>query len=244
MATINEQGNIQACCPECQGALSTFEWNSKDKIYGSVTLAAGADSTCYRLYRCAGCGSGAMAVVRYAGKIWPGDSRQLVTFHSEASERLALPRDLPQSVVNEFREAEKCLDAGCLRAAMGLFRSVIVKVLRANGYAIDRGLPLAHQLDAAAEDGIITRARHRKAQRVLGHDIIDDEWHEPPRADLDALRRFTQRLLEDLYEDRAATVLLLRDAGRLANEEKKMPVPVTPPPPPPPGRRFFPQSLQ
>jgi hypothetical protein len=241
MATINEQGNIQACCPQCQGALSTFEWNSKDKIYGSVTVADVADSTCYRLYRCAGCGSGAMAVVRFSGKLWPGDTRQLVTFHSEAAERLALPRDLPQYLVSEFREAEKCLDMGCLRAAMGLFRSVLVKTLRANGYAADRGLPLNQQLDVMAEDGLITRTRHRKAARVLGHDIIDDEWHEPPRIDLEALRRFTQRILEDLYEDRAATVLMLRDAGRLVDESKKMPVPASPPPQ---GRKFFPQSLQ
>lgn len=241
MATINEQGNIQACCPECQGALSTFEWNSKDKIYGSVTINGIADNTCYRLYRCAGCGTGAMAIVRYAGKLWPGDTRQLLTFYSEAPERLALPRDLPQYFVQEFREAEKCLDAGCLRAAMGLFRSVLVKVLRANGYKIDKNLPLAAQLDAAAQEGIITRARHRKGQRVLGHDVIDDEWHEPPRVDLEALRRFTQRMLEDLYEDRPATVLLLRDAGRLIDEGRKMPVPVNPPPP---GRKFLPQSLQ
>jgi hypothetical protein len=241
MASINEQGNIQACCPECHGALSTFEWNSKDKIYGSITRADIAESTCYRLYRCAGCGSGALAVVRFTGKLWPGDTRQLLTFHSEAAERLPLPRDLPQVIVNEFREAEKCLDAGCLRAAMGLFRSVLVKVLRANGYPVDRNLPLSHQMDTVAGDGIITKARHRKAARVLGHDIIDDEWHEPPRIDLEALRRFTQRILEDLYEDRAATVLMLRDAGRLINEEKNMPVPVSAPPT---GRKFFPQSLQ
>jgi hypothetical protein len=93
-----------------------------------------------------------------------------------------------------------------------------------------------------AEDGIITKARHRKAQRVLGHDIIDDEWHEPPRADLEALRRFTQRMLEDLYEDRAATVLMLQDAGRFLDESKKMPVPAGQPAPQ--GRKFFPQSLQ
>src|SRR3954463_10425873 len=99
MATINEQGNIQACCPECHGALSTFEWSARDKVYGSVTINAIADNTCYRLYRCAGCGSGAMAIVRYTGKLWPGEPRQLIAFHSEAKERLPLPRDLPQYLV-------------------------------------------------------------------------------------------------------------------------------------------------
>jgi hypothetical protein len=240
MATINEQGNIQACCPECQGALSTFEWNARDKVYGSVTINAIADNTCYRLYRCAGCGSGAMGIIRYTGKLWPGETRTLMAFHSEARERLHLPRDLPQYLVNEFREGEKCLDNGCLRASMGLFRSVLVKILRGNGYRVDRDVSLLAALEAAAEDGIITRARRKKAQRVLGHDVIDDEWHEPPRADLEALRRFTQRLLEDLYEDRASVVLMLADAGRLPEESKRVPAL----PGANAGRKFMPQTLQ
>lgn len=239
MATINDQGNIQACCPHCSGALTNFEWSAKEKSYGSVTVAGSPETTCYRLYRCVGCGSGAMAVVRYTGSTWPGDTRQIVAFHSETRERMKLPRDLPQALTNEFREAEKCLDAGCRRAALGVLRSLIVKTLRANGYYLGRDVPLYRQVEAAADDGVITRVRRSKARRLLGTDVTDDEWHEPPYADVEALRRYAQQLLEDLYDDRPAVALLLREAGRIADESKKPPATVTGP-----ARLFSPQHIQ
>jgi hypothetical protein len=96
--------------------------------------------------------------------------------------------------------------------------------LRANGYKTNKGETLAAQIDEAAKDGVITASRQRKAHeeiRVLGNDVLHDEWHEIPKEDVEAARHYCQRILEDFYDDRESVIKLLRGASRVPDEDKK-----------------------
>src|SRR5437016_13907915 len=106
MATLNAQGNIAANCPGCGGALTSFLWQAPPQsgAFGAVNLqnvphpAWGVSSLDYRLFRCSGCGRGAIAAVAYrSGSMYPGDSsRELHEFWPEAKERLTLPKSVPE----------------------------------------------------------------------------------------------------------------------------------------------------
>ena len=174
-------------------------------------------------FRCAGCGRGGLGVIAYGGGSWPGSYRDLYSFYPESKERLKLPKDVPKGIVSEFREGEACYENECLRAAAGMFRSVLDKTLRANGYKENRGTNLQQQIDTAAADGVITESRKRRAHeeiRVLGNDVLHDEWHEIPEEDVEVSRHYVQRILEDFYDDRESVLKIIRDAGRVPDEDK------------------------
>ena len=229
MANVNDEGSVQSRCPGCQGALSTFEWRTATGVHGVLTVAHkhrywNDASLDYRLFRCAGCGRGGMGVIAYGGGKFPGAYRQLYDFYPEVRDRLQLPKGVPKGIANEFREGEKCLDAGTIRAAAGMFRSVLDKTLRANGYKVKNGTTLEQQIDMAAEDGAITQARRCRAHeeiRVLGNDVLHDEWHEIAGEDVEAARHYAQRVLEDFYDDRESVLKLLREAGRVPDEDQQ-----------------------
>lgn len=228
MADINEEGSIRARCPGCQGALSTFEWRSAQSgPYGAITVPHEHSNwrtalLDYRLFKCAGCGRGGLGVIAYPNQ-YPGPYRSLYSFFPEVRDRLPLPKAVPSGITKEFREGEKCLDSGTIRAAAGMFRSVLDKTLRANGYKVKNGTTLEQQIDMAANDGAITQARQRRAHeeiRVLGNDVLHDEWHEIALEDVEAARHYSQRVLEDFYDDRVTVLKLLREAGRVPDEDK------------------------
>jgi hypothetical protein len=62
--------------------------------------------------------------------------------------------------------------------------------------------------------------------RVLGNDVLHDEWHKIPKEDVEAAHHYTQRILEDFYDDRTAVLEILRAKSRVPEEDR------TPPPPP------------
>lgn len=233
MATLNDQGNVQARCPGCRGALTSFEWRTANGTHGAVTHPSYAHrhwhsaKLDFRLYRCAGCGRGGLGTIAYGGdSSFPGQFRELLNFHPDVRDRLQLPVEVPRGIEKEFREGETCLDAGAIRAAAGMFRSVLDKTLRANGYKLKNGTNLEQQIDMAAADGVITAARKRRAHeeiRVLGNDVLHDEWQEIPLADVEAARHYAQRVLEDFYDDRQSVLNLLREAGRVPDEDKPPP---------------------
>ncbi len=235
MADVNDQGSVQARCPGCRGALSSFEWRTATGVHGVLTAPyehphwrdAKVD---YRLFRCAGCGRGGFGAIVYGGGQFPGAYRQLYDFYPEVRDRLPIPKGVPDGIAKEFREGEKCLDAGAIRAAAGMFRSVLDKTLRANGYKLKNGTTLEQQIDLAAEDGAITQARKRRAHdeiRVLGNDVLHDEWHAIAPEDVEAARHYSQRVLEDFYDDRPSVLKLLREAGRVPDEDKQPPAAAT-----------------
>ena len=125
--------------------------------------------------------------------------------------------------MNEFREGEQCREARCYRAAAAMFRSVLDKTLRANGYKDKRGTNLEQQIDAAASDGVITAARQRRAHeeiRVLGNDVLHEAWEAVTPDDVTAARQYAQRILEDFYDDRDSVLTLLRAKGRVPDEDR------------------------
>lgn len=231
MAELNaKEGTIIARCAGCDGAKSTFEWIYKNQELGSVTDTTDDQywHNCYisyRLFRCAGCGVGGIGAVMYGGSSqYPGSYNRLLWFFPEAKQRLPLPKGTPKGITAEFKEAEKCLENNCFRAAAGLFRSVLEKTMRANGYKTSQEKNLVQQIDAAAKDGVITQARKRRAHdeiRVLGNDVLHDEWHEVKEEDVEAARHYCQRIIEDFYDDRESVLVLLRAAERVPDEDRQ-----------------------
>ena len=226
MANLNSQGNITASCPGCDGATSTFEWMAGGVELGKTHQQhAGNIYIQYRLFRCAGCGAGAIGYVYTSEPTrYPRGITSLQYFNPESKLRLKLPDSVPAGIKAEFNEAESCLEHNNIRAAAGMFRSVLDKTLRANGYKVKKGTTLDQQIDAAAKDGAITESRRRRAHdeiRVLGNDVLHDEWHEIPEEDVMAARHYTQRVLEDFYDDRDTVLAMLREAKRTPDEDKE-----------------------
>lgn len=234
MAILNKiEGSIVAHCPGCRGGRSTFEWKAKEKEIGVISkiikgerkFGASSYSLDYRLFRCAGCGGGAFGIIAYkAYDDYPGSYNDLIVFFPESKQRLSIPKNVPQGISNEFREAEKCFDNNCNRASVGLFRSVLDKTMRANGYKTNQERNLVKQIDAAADDGVITQSRKKRAHeeiRVLGNDVLHDDWCEIKDNDVEAAHHYTQRILEDFYDDRDSVLKLLREANRVPEEDRE-----------------------
>jgi len=223
MATLNENGHVIARCPSCDGALTSFLIGDPQRaqMYGEIFRPRSEWQTeVYRLARCTGCGSGALVTFLSDRN---DEQVELLDFYPEANDRLALPQDVPKGIVNEFREGEQCREARCYRAAAAMFRSVLDKTLRANGYKDKRGTNLEQQIDAAASDGAITAARQRRAHeeiRVLGNDVLHEAWEAVTPDDVAAARQYAQRILEDFYDDRDSVLKLLRAKGRVADEDR------------------------
>jgi Domain of unknown function (DUF4145) len=224
MASLNNLGNVMAKCPGCSGSTSTFVWKGSG---GNALSRTYFSKNVHQFFICNGCGMGGIGVVAlppsYTYESCSSGLRQLVDFYPEVSERLSLPSAVPDGIREEFREAEKCMDAGCLRAAAGLFRSVLDKTMKANGYHTAKENNLKKQIDAAADDGVITQARKKLAHdniRVLGNDVLHDDWEPIPQDDVEASRKYCQRILEDLYDDRQSVLDSLRAKGRQPEEDR------------------------
>lgn len=95
------------------------------------------------------------------------------------------------------------------------------KTLKANGYIKDNDpslRDLQKRIDAAAADGVITEARRKKAHediRSLGNDVLHDDWRQVKDDEVENCRRYSQRILEDLYDDRATVEKLLVEKKRI-----------------------------
>ncbi|OFW13933.1 MAG: hypothetical protein A3H27_18085, partial [Acidobacteria bacterium RIFCSPLOWO2_02_FULL_59_13] len=147
----------------------------------------------YILMRCGGCGRGALAKIHDNGNVIDGALEEFFPF---SIDKARLPAGLPQGIEAEFREAELCAAFGAWRAASALFRSTLEKTLTANGYT--SGV-LAAKIDNAAADSVITESRRKRAHdeiRVLGNDVLHDEWKEVSAEDVAAARHYAQRILE------------------------------------------------
>jgi hypothetical protein len=150
-----------------------------------------------------------------------GPNCQLIAFFPEVGQMLNLPSGVPAGIAAEFREAEQCRDQRCFRAAAGLFRSVLDKVMRDNGYKSAGSLE--KQIEAAAADGVLTEARKKRAHediRVLGNDVLHDEWRPITADDVEPAHVYGQRILEDFYGDRETVLGILRAKGRKPSEDK------------------------
>lgn len=219
MITLKLVGhNVRATCPDCE-TVTTFEYKSADKggEHGSVVIQTihtydrrTFDRAIYRLLQCAGCGRGGLA------KIHSGSNPDtLESFLPMSLERALIPPKVPDGIKTEFREAELCAAVGAYRAASALLRSVLEKTLNANGYTKGK---LEQKIDQAADDGIITVPRKKLAHenvRVLGNDVLHDEWREVEPGEVERSHWYAQRILEDFYDDRDTVEEMLRQKGRL-----------------------------
>ena len=169
----------------------------------------------YQLFMCVGCERGAYAEVeRSTSCDYWYQATTIAVFVPSEHVTADVPGDVPESIVSELREAELCAAGGAYRAAGALLRSVLEKTLKANGYAAGK---LDKKIEAAATDGVITRSRKRSAHnniRLLGNDILHGVYRIVNEEQFLAAHRYTQRILEDLYDNREATLETLQDAGR------------------------------
>lgn len=79
-------------------------------------------------------------------------------------------------------------------------------------------MSLQNKIDQAAADGVITSARRQKAHddiRVLGNEVVHDNWRPVDESEVQAALHYAQRVLEDLYDDRTAVEPVLKAKGRI-----------------------------
>lgn len=210
---------VRAHCPSCDGAITTFESSYKDRSLASfdqhVEHEVGPERfnrIVFLLLRCAGCGRAGLAEVYCNDSVSTG---LLASFVPRAIDNAPVPDAVPHGVLAEYREAKLCASAEAWRGASGLLRSTLEKTLRANGY--EKG-SLADRINEAAADGVITAARAKRAHediRVLGNDVLHDEWRKVTEDEVEGAHRYAQRILEDLYDDRQSVEAILKTKGRI-----------------------------
>lgn len=210
---------VSARCPTCE-AVTTFEPRQQVGV-GEPHSLNGRSYTrvLYQLCQCAGCQRGGVATIFDFGKNPTG--AHLEDFYPFSLDFSPLPSSVPMEIKTEFREAEKCQGIGLNRAASALYRSVLEKTLKANGYTKGNDPSLRDmqkRIDAAAADGVITQARQRKAHddiRALGNDVLHDDWRTVADDEVEDAHKYMQRILEDLYDDRQTVEAILIAKGRL-----------------------------
>ena len=226
---------VRAKCVHCDGAFSVFQFQASGHVQLNQTHTIGTGAytfISYMLFRCPGCGHGGLAVVHHSGNIGnpAAGATHLESFYPFATVNVPLPASTPKELQAEFREAELCAAAGAHRAASALLRSTLEKTLKANGYTKGNDptlRDLQKRIDAAAADGIITDVRRKRAHdeiRALGNDVLHEEWQTVTPEEFDTAHHYTQRILEDFYDDRPTV-----EATLIA--KKKLPPPQAPPTP-------------
>lgn len=207
-------GNVRSKCPDCSGAITTFETiGASSKIaHDRKHSFKGQEfkSVIHALLKCAGCGRGGLAKIHEEG-----NRRVLESFFPISIDTVKIPNNIPNGIIAEFREAELCASVEAWRAASALFRSTLEKPLKENGYTQGS---LAEKINEASKDGIITESRRKRAHddiRVLGNDVLHDEWREIKEGEVEESHHYIQRILEDFYDDRNTVEKILIEKGRI-----------------------------
>lgn len=218
-------------CPGCGGAITTFSVknpqnnsNFGEAIKNDAVTLEGVTygRTFWKFMSCVNCQMGAVAKIHVEGGSQRNETA-LVDFYPRAVTQAKLPAQVPTGIVNEFREAERDAGNGEYRSATGLIRSVLDKTLLANGYATPPAGKtfkprLVDQINLAADDGIITQARRQRAHediRVLGNEILHDEWRLVTEDEYELAHDYCLRILEDFYENRTIVLKVLYAKGRV-----------------------------
>jgi hypothetical protein len=222
--------SVSAYCPTCQAVTSFDPKFTTAPVPGVYPYQGQTYTRAVNIFgQCPRCSRGGLAVVLDTGN--PPADAVLESFYPVSIDAAPLPSAVPSDIEKEFREAERCAAFGANRAASALFRSALEKTLKANGYTktIDRSLvDLRKRIDAAAADGIITAARQKKAHddiRSLANDVLHDDWREITDDEVADARHYTQRILEDFYDDRPTVETLLIQKKKLAAPQQPPTVP-------------------
>jgi hypothetical protein len=210
--------SVSAYCPTCE-AITSFDLKSAEPIEGRYDYKGNTYTRVLFVFsQCARCGTGGLAKVPDRGVL---QTAVLEDFYPFSVDAAPLPSAVPIEIQAEFREAERCAAFGANRAASALFRSVLEKALKANGYtrSNDPSLrDLQKRIDAAGNDGVITDARRKRAHediRSLGNDVLHDDWRQITDEEVESSHRYSQRILEDLYDDRTTVEALLVSKSRI-----------------------------
>ena len=219
MKPIAVKYGVKAVCPFCC-AVSFFDWREAGREFGYIVRDVEHtyknrhySRVHYKLLKCSGCDMAGLAKFHDNGRL----PAVLESFHPRALASVTLPEKIPEGILKEYREAELCASFEAWRASSALLRSTLEKTLKANGYK--KGT-LEIKIDDAASDGVITSARSQKVHeniRVLGNDVVHDEWREVNEEEVLAAIHYTQRILEDLYDDRESVEKILIEKGRIQN---------------------------
>jgi uncharacterized protein DUF4145 len=214
---------VLAPCPECRAVTSFDTRGFGNHSLGVVVLdlyhhygGTAFSRILWRFFRCNTCSRGGVAKLHDKGH---SSTEVLELFHPTVAENVSVPNKVPTDIIREFREAELVASHGAFRAASALLRSVLEKALTKNGYdeveievndggkkVKRKSRSLKNRIDAAGDDGVITEARKKRAHdniRVLGNDILHEEWREVTQEEFEDAHLYSQRILEDLYDDRA-----------------------------------------
>ena len=214
--------HVVAPCPECQ-APTTFE--SGNVGNGNFNRIAGVISgrqiiEQFQMLRCSVCGRGGLVAFKNdKGK----NQWSIEEFYPVSVDQVALPNAVPEDIEAEFREAEKCMAHDLNRAASAMLRSTLERTLKANGYVSEnpkKRLDLFKRIEMAAADGVITeslKTRAHKEIRVLGNDVLHDEYRKIESQEVEDSHHYVQRILEAFYDHRDSVESTLREKGRLAD---------------------------
>ena len=213
-----ENGLIKCICPDCN-AIANFDYKSSSREFGYVIVEKSHQykesayaRIIYTLFSCTGCGRGGIAKIHCNNNPHEG---QVEDFYPVGIDKAKVPSNIPDEILAELSEAELCVSVKAWRAGSAMLRSVLEKVLAKNGYTENR---LIDKIDAANRDGIITDSRTKKAQneiRVLGNDILHDEWKLVTGEDFIVAYYYCQRIIEDFYDDRDTVENILKEKGRI-----------------------------
>ncbi len=216
---------VRARCPDCNGAITTFEFAGANGGNGSLIQEAqhNYDSqqftrTLYYLGKCAGCGRGGLAKIHDYGRIQDG---ALEWFFPMSIESLEVPAKTYKPVRREFKEAELCASVGARRAGAAMLRSTLEKVLRDHGYT-ERHLTV--NIKNAGEDGVITLVLKRQISevvKVLGDEVLHKSWREVTEDEFALAHEYTQNILKNFYDYPDTVAEILKEKGRIDKEEKK-----------------------
>lgn len=222
MAPKYQNGNVIAVCPIC-GVPTTFEAKDSTREFGSIIIdnpsreewsfPEGHNRIVFRLLKCASCGRAGLVAISDNGRVIDG---QLIEFLPISVETLPLPQAVPEGILQEFREAEKDASIGGNRSGSAMLRSALEKTLKAHGYT-EGGLEA--KINDAAKDGIITLPLKKRAQdnvRVLGNNILHDEWRSVDFNEFEDSHEYTRRVLECFYDDPETVKEILISKGRLS----------------------------
>jgi hypothetical protein len=230
---------VRARCPDCGGIPTTFEGRESSREFGTVLQQTSSAPgfvfqsrpfirAIYRLVRCSVCGRGGLATIYDSPVTFKTEDQKahegkpgvvLVEFFPVSIETLPLPTGCPLGIANEFREAERCASIGAWRGAIALLRSTVEKAFRVNGY--DPRKSLKDRIDEAASDGIIRLAHRERAHkhiRLLGNDILHDDWREVTPDEFDDSHTYVQWILQDFYDARPEVEQILKKGGKVTHE--------------------------
>lgn len=204
---LDNDSGVSAHCSSCSALTG---WKKTDGLEHQIPQA----QEWFWFLICSGCSRRGLAqTTATGGKDERGRQRQLKSFWPPEVQTAPLPGSVDKSLKTEFREAELCASVGAYRAASAMLRSVLEKALKLSGYN-EKGSNLPAKINLASEHGILTATLKRRANenlRLLGNNVLHDEWREVKEDEFEAAHRYAQQILVALYDHRETVLETLWD---------------------------------